>query len=1182
MSPSAEILALADDCRQQLAAPRLSPAAAKLYSQHTRLRFHQPGLGSWTAAEASHRLADAVRLLEAGLVLRNAGRGTFRQCLRRAAELLEWLCHPGVGLGNLPVELLSAATYLLAGYPARADALLRGEPEERQESHILRAFFRGDLPEALSALVHFWASSGFEDRIESVHPAMEGASDSWQQWAVDEALRGIGVICSAMRWEHETRLTSAVNKLSAAGKLIAHGGDRYSWLLAKLCAEAASEYMNSSMRTLLRDFGERLDDSGRAALERYFRLAYINRRLLAWPSQQQGIARLREGGSFALCTPTGSGKTLVAELAIVQALFEETAETTADHSPLVLYLVPSRALAAEVEAKMSGVFRRLTTERVIVTGLYGGTDWGPTDAWLTSEDRTVLICTYEKAEALMRFLGPLFLRRIALVVLDEAHSVLFDGRRDGLRTAESRALRLECLGMRLFHLIERGRTRIIALSAVAHGSEDFLHRWVSGNLQGTSVRTTYRSTRQLIGRLECSLSRSFSIHYDLLDGASLQFSEQGASDTPFIPQPFPPHPPAPRWENAGPEVRLRPPLLWAALQLAAPDDRGERHGVLISITQRIIDYAGDFLALLNDTWAEVALPNYFASPQNEEQARLWERCQRACEDYFGLESAEYQLLQKGIAVHHGNMPSLLGRLLVDVVQNGIVAVVIATSTLSEGVNLPLETILVPSILRGGGTVSAHEFGNLAGRAGRPGVATEGRTLVLLPAIRSRRDNDLPRRRYEELIARMSVRSTATGQALSPLSELLDEIWVAWQSLSGHTDRRRFAAWLETAAPAQFERTEDDPSLPPALEALDTLDGVLLSAVVESEEIRAATDLEDQLRSIWHSSFAAIAEPIEAEQDAFLRRGAALPQSIYPERSERRRLYRTGLPPCSAYQLLDAYPTIREALLAGDEYAAWPAAEKLAFVDGIVGLIGSVDRFRYEQRANRVAMNWHNVLAWWLAPAIAALAPNPRQRANWYSYVSRNFTYRFAWGLGSVIGLVTNELHGDELVPLRLEVWQETGLPWIVCWLKELITWGTLEPMAAYILGRGLADTRTDAEGLAARYHRDIAAARLSGDPLSALTMRAWVDEHIAGTRQPRTRRTPREIPAEPAVNFDGEDFRPWNVLPATNGRELLWIDPAGYVLAKSTVQRDFDPSLSSIYDFRFDPVRKVVMSSWYL
>jgi hypothetical protein len=51
---------------------------------------------------------------------------------------------------------------------------------------------------------------------------------------------------------------------------------------------------------------------------------------------------------------------------------------------------------------------------------------------------------------------------------------------------------------------------------------------------------------------------------------------------------------------------------------------------------------------------------------------------------------------------------------------------------------------------------------------------------------------------------------------------------------------------------------------------------------------------------------------------------------------------------------------------------------------------------------------------------------------------------------------------------------------------------------------------------------------------------------------------------------------------AVQWRRRFRIDPAGYVLAKSRTQRDFDPNLISSCDFRFDPVQKIVTSSWYL
>jgi superfamily II helicase len=224
----------------------------------------------------------------------------------------------------------------------------------------------------------------------------------------------------------------------------------------------------------------------REMLERYLRQSYLWGKTLAWPSQLRGIERLQKGESFALCAPTGSGKTTVAEIAILQGLFSATLGSSKEDpvieptEPLVIYLVPSRALAAEVEFKLSQVFEPLGRGRtpIIITGLYGGTDWGPTDAWLTRNTPTILICTYEKGEALLRFMGPSFLNRVSLVILDEAHSVQFNGKYEELQKAESRPLRLEALSVRLFSAVERNRGHIVALSAVAEGIEEKLASWV--------------------------------------------------------------------------------------------------------------------------------------------------------------------------------------------------------------------------------------------------------------------------------------------------------------------------------------------------------------------------------------------------------------------------------------------------------------------------------------------------------------------------------------------------------------------------------------------------------------------------------------------------------------------------------------------------------------------------------
>src|SRR3546814_15149923 len=78
------------------------------------------------------------------------------------------------------------------------------------------------------------------------------------------------------------------------------------------------------------------------------------------------------------------------------------------------------------------------------------------------------------------------------------------------------------------------------------------------------------------------------------------------------------------------------------------------------------------------------------------------------------------------------MPGLLARRLKTVIDRGYVRVIIATSTLSEGVNIPVNFLLIPSVFRSNGELPLQELSNLIGREGRPGVATEGSTIVVLP------------------------------------------------------------------------------------------------------------------------------------------------------------------------------------------------------------------------------------------------------------------------------------------------------------------------------------------------------------------------------------------------------------------------------------------------------------------
>lgn len=1207
-----EIVALAKKLRETFAGTNLPPPLAKLYSQYTRLRANQPGLSSWQEEETTERLNDAMGLLEAAFIERERNNENWRDSARRAGALLEWLSLPQLNPHNLPLHLLAAAAYQLAGYPALSSGLLGEGETEATESQILYFLLKAEFPRLLERLTVYWGQNlALINQTHTRFPWQnaEELSLRLQQQVVKETASALGILCAAMRWGENARIQPALEKLAAVGQVLLNGNDSYSWLLAKLCAEVTAVYIQSSLRGYISNLSQKIDVTGSVAFERYLRQSFQRNKTLAWPSQVVGITRLINDESFVLCTPTGSGKTTIAELAILQSLFLQhtpvSEELTSKKSaPIALYLVPSRALAAEVEASLSRVLRDLNEPSINITGLYGGTDWGPTDAWLTSDVQTVLICTYEKAEALIRFLGPIFLQRVSLVVIDEAHSIQFNDNIMDLRKAESRSLRLEALGTRLFTYLDESKGRIIALSAVASKMQHALARWVTGNENANPAETLYRSTRQLIGRLECHVDRSFVIHYDLLDGADLQFdsrSKVGSTypESPYITSPFDPCPSTGKWEekkaNAGPEKRLRPYLLWASMQLASQYHQGTYGAVLISVTQFINSIAEDFLTLLDKIWTNEKKPVFFLPPQDEKKKEIWEKCLRSCEDYFGKQSHEYQLLEKGIVVHHGKMPGLMARLLIQVVQERIVHIVLATSTLSEGVNLPIETVIIPSILRRGNRISAREFSNLIGRAGRPGIGTEGRSLVLLENEQGRAKDKAQearraRKRYDELIEEIKGQTEVTdrsSEALSSLAVLIHYLEEQWnRHLSSM--HMQFFEWLEKISPLDISGELKEKTGLGAIEAVDMLDSVLLAAITELEQISkeplTPSQLETRLRQIWRRSYAFYAAQEEKHlAEIFLRRGQALQSTIYPETTQRRRLYRTSLPPRSGNELLKLYPTIRGELKKGEEYALWGSEKEKRFryIEKILSLLGTLPAFELKnKKSGKKEIAWQSILRWWLDPDSGIGPQTAAEISEWYDYVYKNFEYKICWGLGSMLALAGDEAHGGLIMESTLEEWPLMQLPWVVFWLKELLTWGTLEPVAAYLLAKNIKSTRKEAEEAAKLYY-EIQHHPQPDEFLDASTIRKWADTQYKQAKRSFFNKPPESMRADLSRDFTKVANKHWRVVPVEVDDKIYWFDPGGFQFAFSRKPTDWDSHFLNNYDFVLDASTSIVSSSPY-
>lgn len=95
-----------------------------------------------------------------------------------------------------------------------------------------------------------------------------------------------------------------------------------------------------------------------------------------------------------------------------------------------------------------------------------------------------------------------------------------------------------------------------------------------------------------------------------------------------------------------------------------------------------------------------------------------------------------RLLRLGIGVHHAGMLPKYRRLVEQLAQQGLLRVICGTDTLGVGINVPIRTVLLSALTKYDGTrmrhLTAREFHQIAGRAGRAGYDTAGTVVVQAP------------------------------------------------------------------------------------------------------------------------------------------------------------------------------------------------------------------------------------------------------------------------------------------------------------------------------------------------------------------------------------------------------------------------------------------------------------------
>ena len=122
------------------------------------------------------------------------------------------------------------------------------------------------------------------------------------------------------------------------------------------------------------------------------------------PAQQKAVeAGLLERKNLLICTPTASGKTLIAELAMMYGIYNNIGKA--------VYIVPLKALASEKYEYFKNKYKDLKVALSI-----GDTD--SSDSYLERYD--IIITVSEKLDSLIRHKAP-WLRYVSTIIIDEVH-----------------------------------------------------------------------------------------------------------------------------------------------------------------------------------------------------------------------------------------------------------------------------------------------------------------------------------------------------------------------------------------------------------------------------------------------------------------------------------------------------------------------------------------------------------------------------------------------------------------------------------------------------------------------------------------------------------------------------------------------------------------------------------------
>lgn len=391
---------------------------------------------------------------------------------------------------------------------------------------------------------------------------------------------------------------------------------------------------------------------------------------------------LQQGGrNLVYSAPTSGGKTMVVELIILR--------TVATRPGLVLFVVPFVSLAEEKARYLQDVWADLQVGVRAMHGEDGGTE--------LTDDMEVVVCTIERANIIAtQLLEDGQENRLSLVVADEVH-LIGDSHRGFL---------LEVMLSKLRFVLGQ-KVQIVAMSATLPNMSQ-LAQW----LDATLFTTEYRPV-SLLTRVCCSRKLFRVVAAD--DAAA-------GKESVLVPGDL----------GGRADIEEVPDDPEGLLGLVLGTVRGNKSVLVFCPSKsRCETVASRISEALAAVLPQNSLSEEDRSARTSLQRRRLQLLNELRQCPVGLCPQLRVTAMYGVAYHHAGLTVDERKILEHAFRSGSLSVLVATSTLAAGVNLPAHRVVIRTPKMGPNDLSIASFRQMCGRAGRMLLDSQGEAVLMI-------------------------------------------------------------------------------------------------------------------------------------------------------------------------------------------------------------------------------------------------------------------------------------------------------------------------------------------------------------------------------------------------------------------------------------------------------------------